>query len=208
MIRFASLLVLWAAIEGLATVEAQQPLSADDWKRLGRDSLIQRAAVKVRETFPLFRTENFHRTRAFVSDGRVFVRFEQPVKVMPRKGRVVYSVVVELTGGNLASYTDGEGDEDGLIHTPTEEYTRVVRSVFDAINRNRRINEISDFELPSDATMEIEEKSGYYQISVSDHSTYSTYKIRKSSGKIYDDFHKHYAREPLLDGEGKEEEIR
>ncbi len=208
MIRLAASFVLGLALGGFSTLEAQQPVTPDGWKRLGRDSLIQRAAARVRETFPLFRRENFDRTRAFVSDSSVFVRFEQPVKVMPRTGRVAYSVVVELTGGNLTSYTDGEGDEDGVIHTPTEEYTHVVRFVFDAINRNRRLNEISDFELPSDATMEIEDKSGYYQASVSDHSTYSTYKISKSSGRIYDDFHKHYAREPLLDGEGKEEEIR
>lgn len=183
---------IWAAAIGRLDAQIADG-SLASLKSLGRDSLIQRAADLVIARFPEFRIEDFDHVRVFAHRGDLRVRFDQPLKIWPQRGAVIYTLEAELVGGTLAWSTTGEGDDERL-HTPTEEYLNIVKFVLGSINRSHEVGHVTDFKLPNGTHMEIEDKGSYYQVRVSSWSTYSTYKVRKRDGDIYDASHKHYAR--------------
>ncbi len=168
--------------------------SAKELSKLPKEKLIEMAAAKIDE--PSFRASDFTQIEVWLEDKELTVEFNHVIRFIPKRGQYYYSVSVDLVSGSSGRSIKGDGpdDEDIQFYDP-KKFQDQIKFVFDAINNsNGEIGKIPEGKMP-DGTMEIKEEAGYYDISVDSHSTHSYYKIKKSTGKIYDAGHKHYARD-------------
>lgn len=201
------LLTLMLLVSGSAV--GQSTGDVEELKALGRDSLISRAVGLLQRSDAEFDPSQYDRIRVIVDEDDIIVRFEHSIAFYGRKTAYRYNATVNIrTGSTGSSIVSNPNDYD----EDAEEYRffrwddksrKAVRFVLDAINRQNEIGDIPEGKLPKDTRMTIREESGYYQIEVDSWSTHSYYKIKKSSGKIYDAGHKHYAR----DGDEQEVEL-
>jgi hypothetical protein len=170
----------------------------EELKKLGRDSLIKLAVVKLNE--PGFDPKNYDRIDVKYDDKSLIVDFKLSVKLAGNSSCFYDVVYVALIGQGSGKSIQGFCDEP-KFHKWTKAEQKKIDFVFDAINKDNEIGDVKDRKMPHGQTMEITEKLTYYYIEVSDWSTYSHYKIDKVTGKISEANHKHYARS----GDEKEE---
>jgi hypothetical protein len=168
--------------------------TAKERSKLPKEKLIEMAAAKITE--PSFRLADFTKIDVWLEDKELTVEFNHLIRFIPKKGQFYYSVSVDLISGTTGHSIQGDGpfNEELEFYNPAR-YQEQIKFVFDAINNSDgEIGKIPDGKLP-DGTMTIKEEADYYDVDVSSYSTFSYYKIKKGSGKIYDAGHKHYDRD-------------
>lgn len=164
----------------------------EELKKLGRDSLIKLAVVKLNE--PGFDPKNYDQIDVKYDDKSLIVDFKLSVKLAANSSCFYDAVYVALVGSGSGKSIQGFCDEP-KFHKWTKSEQKKIDFVFDAINKDNEIGDVKDRKMPHGQNMEITEKLTYYYIEVSDWSTYSHYKIDKITGKISEAGHKHYARD-------------
>ncbi len=169
----------------------------EELTKLGRDSLIKSAGIKLNE--PGFDPKNYDRIDVKYNAKSLIVEFELSIRLTGNKSCFYDRVFVALVGSGTGKSIQGDCDEP-KFYVRTKSDQKKIDFVFDAINKDNEIGDVKDRKMPAGQKMDITEHLTYYYIEVSDWSTYSHYKIDKISGKISEANHKHYAR----DGEEKD----
>ncbi len=177
---------------------SQNKEKIDELTKLGRDSLIKRAVLKLNE--PGFDPKNYDRIDVKYNDKSLIVEFELSIRLAGNKSCFYDRVFVALIGSGSGKSIQGDCDEP-KFYVPTKSDQKKIDFVFDAINKDNEIGDVKSRKMPAGQKMDITEHLTYYYIEVSDWSTYSHYKIDKITGNISEANHKHYAR----DGEEKDE---
>lgn len=204
--------IFFAGIIFTFQLQAQsEKMTLDEMKALGRDSLIAIAAERAKNSYPDFRIDLFAHIRVKISRSSLWVIFDNPIRFVPRKSAFIYDMSVNLTEnsigtGPIENDKELKDFEEYQFFKPTKESRKAIEFVLNAVNKDNEIGDIPDGKLPDGTQMTIIEKSDHYAIEVDSYSTVSHYKIKKSSGKIYDASHKHYARD--WDDKDEEEEIK
>jgi len=161
-------------------------------KKLGRDSLIRLAVKEIND--PEFDPGSYDRVVVKANKTMLMVSFSLSIEVKSKNSCYYNTVWVDLAGNTVSKSSTGDCDEP-RYYTPSSSDQKKIQFVFDAVNKSDEIGDIKDNKIPEGTTMEISEHLTYYYVEVSSWSTFSHYKVDKSSGKVSDAGHKHYAHD-------------
>jgi len=182
-------------------VFSQATTRADELQALGRDSLLKMALVKL--TDKGFDPAFYDVQRVKRWDDNIIVEFNASIVFASANSCFYQSVYVSLAGSGSGSSIYGSCDKPKYYTLSKSEKSK-IDFVIRSINKSDEVGSIPDGKWPKGTFMKIEEKSAYYKVSVNSYSTFSSYKVVKKTGKIYEASHKHYAHDGL---ENKEVEI-
>jgi hypothetical protein len=184
--------LLYIVLFGSTPFLHAQQADVESLKKLGRDSLIKLAIVKLDD--PKFNPKYYDRVEVKANKTSLIVSFMISVEFHTKRSCFYDWVYVTLTDGTSGKGVQGDCEEPEYYH-PSRSDRRKIDFVFDAINKDNEIGDIPDKKLSPGTTMEISEHLDYYYVEVDSWSTASDYKVNKITGKIYDAGHKHYARD-------------
>lgn len=171
---------------------SKKKTNLDSLKKLGRDSLIKLAAIKIGEGFD---PVQYDRIIVKASSKALIVEFRLSV-ILHDGNDCYYSHVTIALAGSGSTGMGIQGDcENPKFYKHTKARKSKIDFVFNAINKSDEVGHMADKKVSPGNTMEITEKLTYYQVEVDDWSTHSQYRVDKITGKIYDASHKHYARD-------------
>ncbi len=178
---------------------------------LGKDSIIQLALKKIERaglsTDEGVNIESFTQIKVLTDGKEVWVSFSNPIKYLPPKTVFYFDVGIGLLEGivsrNRVSNPEDYDEKTISFYKETKETEMNIQFVFEAINKSGEIGsiDITNFE----DNMIIREYENYYDISIVSESQESSYKIEKTSGKIYDSEHAHLVSPPNMGDEDKYE---
>ncbi len=178
---------------------------------LGKDSIIQLALKKIEKADLSIdegvSIENFTQIKVLTDGKEVWVSFSNPIKYLPQKTVFYFDVGIGLLEGIISKNrvsNPGDYDEKTIpFYKETKETEMNILFVFEAINKSGEIGsiDIANFE----DNMIIREYENYYDISIVSEFQESSYKIEKTSGKIYDSEHAHLVPPPNMGNEDKYE---
>jgi hypothetical protein len=187
-------LLLMSLFTGGILSAQKKTMSAEELKKLGRDSLIKMAVHTVKDT--AFHASYYQDVTVKANKEHVRVIFSNPVRLKMKKYCYYDAVEVDLSNGTVSRSLTGECDAPIIaFYKPTPEMNKKIAFVFDAINKSDEIGHVPDNKLPAGTIMDIIDNKNYYLVEVSDEDTFSTYKVDKTTGKISEANHKHYAKE-------------
>ncbi len=173
------------------SVNAQNKAKVDSLKKLSRDSLIKLAITKMKD--PGFDPKAYDRIIVKADSSKLVVDFDLSVKFIGGNKCYYDAISVSLVGNSNGMSIVGFCDEPKFFK-PSAKQQKKIDFIFEAINKENEIGNIPDKKLRNDEHMEITEKAGYYYVEFRSWTTFSHYKIQKTTGKIFDSGHKHYAR--------------
>ena len=136
---------------------------------------------------------------------RVVVTFDNSIRFVPPKSKIIYRIQVILGKAQQLSYnTFTNTDEPDQatyqgLHIPNEASRMAIAFVLDSIEASEEIGSIPGKELTPDSTMTIMDKSEVYEVSVDSPSIVSSYKVKKGSGEILGPSHRHKRTSPSIE---------
>ncbi|UXP30836.1 hypothetical protein N6H18_10775 [Reichenbachiella agarivorans] len=165
---------------------------------LGKDSLVQMALELVDEKVGV---EYFAKIRVMTDGREVYVSFQNPVKYLPMNSAYYFDLNVSLLD-QVTSYgavTNGivRAEEKPRFYQQTQETKENIQFVVDAINRSDATGTINLADFKNEMT--IREQKQYYDITVISAFQESSYKIEKTSGKLYNVEHAQLVPPPFED---------
>lgn len=148
-----------------------------------------------------------HFTKIIVkaSGKEVYVSFLTPIKYLPKNSAYNFDVEVSLIEGSSSyhNYSNPvEFDEDNMnlpFYKETEDGKKNIEFVIEAIKKWAPFD-VSKF----DGSMIIRDDIDFYDIMVESDYQQSWYKVRKSTGEIYDEGHAHFEQDPNFEGNHEE----
>jgi len=184
------LLPILLTLSTITQAQKSKP-TVEEFKKLGRDSLIKMAIAKINDS--TFHAKYYDRVTVKANATTVQVEFELSIRLRSGKNCFYDNVSVGLLNGTTGTGVSGDCDKV-TYYKPTSSSQKKIDFVFASINKSDEIGHLPGNKIPEGATMTIDEHSSYYYVEFSDESTFSHYKIDKSSGKISEAGHKEYAR--------------
>ncbi|MDX1628764.1 MAG: hypothetical protein R3345_08690 [Fulvivirga sp.] len=172
--------------------------------KLGRDSIISKAKIKLEREYPTFNFDEFSNVRALASDEHLYVNFSVPYRYVPLNSEAIYSMSVFL-GGNLqfsaTHLSNGEKPASKPdFYQPDENYHRVIAFIIKATENDKSISSIKENTEVFGHVVSIYEKEDHYKVSIDSRSTSSGYKVSKADGVVSGHWHKHKANtNPLFE---------
>ena len=165
------------------------------------------AVKKVKEYIPAFDIKNFKMILVRKRAGDVYVAFRNPILFIPLNSFYIYEVAVFLVTDTISwdkiDNPPGYGEKFEKadippIFVPNEETEQAIAQVLDIINReDSGVGSIPNNILPKDSFMKIIEHQDYYNVEMNSPTVFSTYKIKKDTGEIYDHRHEHLVPDDL-----------
>jgi hypothetical protein len=162
---------------------------------LNRDSLIQ---IAKNELLPIIEKKGGDSTifnpriytiRVFANTSSIIVRFILKVKYVPINSNYYGAMFIELKSKTLSieSLTNSENKkENTLFYTRSPLEYQEVKYVINVIQKWGEFGDILQEAFNDD--FNIYEQSEYYKVIIQSVAYYSSFKIRKEGGEIYDDY--------------------
>jgi len=172
---------------------AQNESQIDSLKKLGADSLIRLAIVKINDS--TFNAANYDRITVKANKTCLLVSFGLSVNFISKKDCYYDAVTAALAGKKIGQRSIRGDCDEPEYYSPSESVKKKIQFVFDAINKSDEIGHLENNKISDDNTMEITEHSAYFYVEISNWSTFSHYKVDKGSGKISEANHKHYSHD-------------
>lgn len=139
------------------------------------------------------------------SSKEVYVSFLTPIKYLPINSAYNFDVEVlliekSISYHNLANPIGYDEDKMDLpFYKETENGKKNIQFVIEAIKKKASFD-VSKFE----DSMIIRDNNDFYDISVQSDYQDSWYKIRKLTGKIFDEGHAHFIQPPKIENDQEE----
>ncbi len=163
---------------------------------LGKDSIIQQALTALDKKASLV---NFSTTSLQTNGKEVYVVFSNPVLYLPINSIFQYTMGVNLMTG--AQFSNTVANPENFTNTnaiPFYQETEVAKKnssfVLEAIP-NLDASALKDYE----GTLIIREKEDHYAVRLVSETQESWYKIKKDTGKMYDEGHAHLEPQPFAE---------
>lgn len=165
----------------------------------GRAEIIRLAESHINKDYPEFSSKSYDRIKVMYNKKDLYVTFNNTFKFVPFNTSHYYGVYVNLINKMTSKNALSNFEKDTLIinmrfFVPSENSSKAINFVIKSVNKSEMVGSIEDKTLPEGSDMTITEKKSHYEIGVDSESTYSSYKIKKETGEIYDSGHKHKAR--------------
>ncbi len=169
-------------------------MPVEDIKSLGKDAIIKLAFEKIEKGN--LDIGVFDRIRIIESKDEVWVNFDMVFKYVPLGSAYFYSAGVGLADGYtvispLSNSFENKDIRATAFFAPTKESKNAILFILDAIEKDEETGEIPKGILPEDTDMRIFEKQDHYEIEVHSPMIFSSYKIKKNTGEVYDGEHEH-----------------
>jgi hypothetical protein len=172
-------------------------MTVDQYLELGRDSIISLAfeEIKSRREHPDFRPGHFDRIRVMAGQESVYVTFGMSFNYVPSHSAAYYGAYVNLTD-RMTSFTalrnpDGYSPAGNLRFYVPDNTSEKARTFITSVLGEEMIDPVRVYD-----------HRKYYRIESGNKDIYFGFKIKKSSGEIFDEFHEH-----LLVAPDDEEEL-
>jgi hypothetical protein len=159
-------------------------------KKLGRDSLIKMAIKEIND--PVFKPGNYDRVIVRASEFRMEVEFGVSIMLFTTANCYYENVSVNLADGTESK--SSSNCDNPKYFSLSDADRKKLDFVIDAINKSSEVGHLDNRKIPEGSTMKITERKSRYEVEVSGWSTFSSYKVDKTTGKISDASHKHYDR--------------
>ncbi|WP_425628727.1 hypothetical protein [Cellulophaga lytica] len=191
-IKFTSILILITLISSSSyaqkTKKFKMTKEVKELVKLGKDSIIKLALPLVDKNA---RLENFPKTSVQSNGKELYVIFYNPVMYLPINTVFYDNASVNLTTASgskstVANPLDFNNQKNIPYYVQTESIKKNIAFVCNAID-SFNYADIAEF----NGTMRILEKEDYYDISVVSETQESWYKIKKVTGKMFDEGHAH-----------------
>ncbi len=165
--------------------------------KLGKDSIVKLALKSIDKKA---RIQNFSKINVTTNGKDVFVSLRNPIKYLPIETGFYFDVeisVLEKTaryGPIFNGIMDSKKDAIPF-YSQTKEIGQNIQFVIESINRSASVGSIDAANFEDDMT--IREHENYYDIIVVSEFQESSYKVEKTSGKIFDAEHAHLSPSPF-----------
>jgi len=165
--------------------------------QLGKDSIVQLALKSMDNNVGI---QNFSKINVTTNGKDVFVSLRNPIKYLPIETGFYFDVeisVIEKTvsyGPVVNGIMDSKKDAIPF-YSKTTEINQHIQFVIESINRSAAVGSIDIANFEDDMT--IREHENYYDIIVVSAFQESSYKVEKTSGKIFDAEHAHLSPSPF-----------
>lgn len=170
--------------------------SEQNFENLNRDSIIHLA---INELIPIIEKKggdrklfdaNIYTTHVYVSKSLVIVRFILNVKYLPLNSSYYGNMFVDLKSNSLSieslSNTDNkEKSTQFYLASPLE--MPEVKFVINVIQKWGEFGDIMKENFSDDVS--IYEQADHYKVTIQSESYYSSFKIKKEEGEIFDDYY-------------------
>ncbi|MDO6491712.1 MULTISPECIES: hypothetical protein [unclassified Cellulophaga] len=199
-IKFSSILILITLISSASYAQKTNKLKMTKEVKqlieLGRDSIIKLALPLVDKNVSL---ENFSKTSVQSNGTEVYVAFSNPVMYLPLNTVFYDHVGVNLTTGSgykstVANPAGYNTQEKTPYYLQTESIKKNIAFICNAID-SFNYADIANF----NGSMRILEKKDHYNISVVSETQESWYKVKKVTGKMFDEGHAHLELPPITE---------
>ncbi|MEP2279469.1 hypothetical protein [Maribacter sp.] len=151
--------------------------------KLGEDAIVASALKSIGGSISL---ENFASATVLSNGEEVYVSFRNQYKYLPINTIYYFDVGVNIT--TETTYKNSVSNPYGYTNEETIPYFQLTEDIKKHIDFVKQtIGSLEGFE----DDIIIRENEDYYAIEVVSESQESSYKIKKSTGEIYDEFHAH-----------------
>lgn len=169
----------------------------EDIVQLGKDSIVQLAMKSMDNKVGI---QNFSKINVTTNGKDVFVSLRNPIKYLPIETAFYFDVEIRILE-KTASYgpvfngiVDYEKDTIPF-YKQTAETNKNIKFVIESINKSAEVGSIDIANFEDDMT--IREHENYYDILIVSAFQESSYKVEKTSGKIFDAEHAHLSPSPF-----------
>ncbi len=165
--------------------------------QLGKDSIVQLALKSMDNNVGI---QNFSKINVTTNGKDVFVSLRNPIKYLPIETGFYFDVeisVIEKTV-SYSPVVNGimDSKKDAIpFYSKTTEINQHIQFVIESINGSAAVGSIDIANFEDDMT--IREHENYYDIIVVSAFQESSYKVEKTSGKIFDAEHAHLSPSPF-----------
>lgn len=170
---------------------SQSPTSVQALVDLGRDSLVNMAADKLRsmENMSEFQPSDYSIVRAFIEDENVSVMFGRRIVFVPYNYSGIYSITVSLSDGS-ASYSPYKNPNSAAVERVTTLYKSgdQEKDAIELIYKGRSV--------PQGAEITILENPEYYDVFEKWSSQAVFYKVNKATGEVFDETYEELVPDP------------
>jgi len=169
----------------------------EDIVQLGKDSIVQLALKSMDQRFGV---QDFSKINVTTDGKDIFVSLRNPIKYLPIKSAFYFDAEISILEKTVSYVPVYNGIEDYekdtiLFYKQTEETNKIIKFVIASINKSDEVGSIDIANFEDDMT--IREHENYYDILIVSAFQESSYKLEKTSGKIFDAEHAHLYPAPF-----------
>ena len=152
--------------------------------RLSKDSLIAMAIKQI--DYSTFDPASFDTVEGWSSSEGVFIKFIRFIQVIPKKGRLCFSVTVDLINKSIGySELGGSNVDDAILfYKPNHEDDAIINQIKKAMAQNGK-------NVLSGEIITIEDGDHFFNVHIDSESSSGRFRIDKSTSKISDESHRH-----------------